>query len=34
LEPERRGLADLAPPPGAEVCPLLNLDPGSYIRWS
>jgi 3,4-dihydroxy 2-butanone 4-phosphate synthase/GTP cyclohydrolase II len=34
LEPERRGLADLGPTPGAAVCPLLNLKAGSFIRWS
>ena len=34
LEPERRRLVDLGPTPGAAVCPLLNLEAGSFIRWS
>jgi len=34
LEPERRRLAELGPTPAAAVCPLLNLTPGAFIRWS
>ncbi len=34
LEPERRRLSELRPIPGADACPLLNLNAGAFIRWS
>lgn len=34
LEPQQRNLADLHPSDGSAVCPLLNLTPGAFIRWS
>jgi 3,4-dihydroxy 2-butanone 4-phosphate synthase/GTP cyclohydrolase II len=34
LEPQQRNLTDLHQSDGSAACPLLNLTPGAFIRWT
>ena len=34
LEPQQRNLTDLRQSDGSAFCPLLNLTPGAFIRWT